>query len=290
MVKPSISDIFELYRQDYIVFKNQSAKTEENHMICGRALVRHFGDIHASELTFEMIRDWKIQLSKSRTQATVRNYIIKLRVTLAYAKKRGYEVIDPETIPVPQRADIVPEYITPEEVQQLIDSWDNVCQSRVKKIRSKAMISLLYGSGIRVSELISLDQSQIINDSFTVVGKGGKARLCFVDDRTSRLLKAYLRLRKDNHPALFVTEHKYCRIKAETVQMSVRCAARRAGINRHITPHTLRHSFATDFIRHNGNVRHLQELLGHSSLETTAHYAHVVNEDLRKSFEAHHTT
>lgn len=290
MIGPSISDIFELYRQDYIVFKNQSAKTEENHMICGRALVRHFGDIPAGDLTFEMIRDWKNYLSKNRTEATVRNYIIKLRVTLAYARKRVFEVIDPETIPVPQRADIVPEYITPEEVQALIDSWCGCRQSRVKVIRSQAMISLLYGSGIRVSELINLDQAHIINDSFTVVGKGGKARLCFVDERTSDLLRAYLRLRRDNHQALFVTEDKHVRIKPETVQCSVRSAAKRAGINRHITPHTLRHSFATDFIRHNGNVRHLQELLGHKSLETTAHYAHVVNEDLRKSFEAHHTT
>lgn len=279
--KPLISEIFELYRQDYIVFKNQSPKTEENHLICGRALVCYFGDIAINDITFAMVRDWKNHLSKKRSQATVRNYIIKLRVVLAFAKARGFEVIDPETIPVPQRADIVPQFVTAEEVQRMIDL--------TTRVRCKAIISLLYGSGIRLSELLALDKSQIINDSFTIVGKGGKARLCFVDRRTSNLLRQYYAARTDNHPAVFVSSHGNGRMTATNVQLAVRNAAKKAGIDRHVTPHTLRHAFATNFGLNNGNVRHLQELLGHASLDTTAHYMHVVNEDLRRSYDRFHT-
>lgn len=275
-----LSEAFEMYRNDYIIFKNQSPKTEENHMICGRALLCYFGDIPVEDITFSMVRDWKNHLSKKRTQATVRNYIIKLRVVLAYVRKRGYTVLDPDTIPVPQRADIVAQYVVAAEVQRMIDS----CY----RLRTKTIISLLYGSGIRISELISLDRGQIINNSFTIVGKGGKARLCFVDERTSRLLAEYLRRRKDNHPALFVSQSG-CRMSATNIQLSVSTAARNADIHRHVTPHTLRHGFATNFGINNGNVRHLQELLGHQSLDTTAHYMHVVNEDLRKSYNQFHT-
>lgn len=280
MNRLSIAEAFELYRTDYIVFKNQSPKTEENHRICGLALVRYLGDIDISTLTFEQVRDWKTYLLKSRSEATVRNYIIKLRVVLHYLRLRGYQCLDPSSIPVPQRRDTVVTFLTDDEVRRMI--------AVAPTIRGKAIISLLYGSGIRLSELLSLDKAQIVNDSFTIVGKGGKARLCFVDRRTSLLLAAYLSLRRDNHPALFVSCHK-TRCTPTNVQLMVRNAAKKAGIDRSVSPHTLRHSFATNFSRNNGNMRHLQVLMGHSSLETTAHYAHVVNEDLRKAYNAFHT-
>lgn len=281
--KLTISQAFSMYRYDYIAMKNQSAKTEENHIICGRALVKYFNDIPVNELTFHMVRDWKMELSKKRSQATVRNYIIKLRVVLAFLKKHGYDCLDPETIPIPQRADTIAQYVTSDEVARMLKV--------TRRARSRAIISLLYGAGIRLSELISLDKSQIIEDSFSIVGKGGKARLCFIDERTHDLLAEYLETRSDNHAALFVSTQKPIgRMTATNIQLIVKTAALKAGIDRHVTPHTLRHAFATNFGRNNGNVRHLQVLMGHSSLETTAKYMHVVNEDLRKAYLSAHTT
>lgn len=284
-----LSELFETYRLDFIVFKNQSRKTEENHLICMRAAINFFGDIHIDELSFPMVRDWKTHLSKHRTDATVRNYIIKLRVVLRFAQKRGYKALDPDTIPVPKRVDIVAQYVTAEEVQAMIDSCTTRYTRETECMRSKAIISMLYGSGIRLSELISLDKSQIINGTFTVVGKGGKARLCFIDTRTEVLLGAYLSLRTDNHAALFFSRLGTGRMVSTNIQVTVRAAAKRAGIDRHVTPHTLRHAFATNFIVNNGNVRHLQTLLGHKSLETTAQYAHVTNPDLKKAYDAFHS-
>lgn len=277
-----LSELFELYRTDYIVFTNQSVKTEENHTICKRALIAFFGDVYIEDITFAMVRDWKTYLSKKRSQATVRNYIIKLRVVLAFAKRRGYKTLDPDTIPIPQRVDTVAQYVTSEEVERMINA--------TRRIRSKAIISLLYGSGIRLSEFLSLNKSQLINNTFTVVGKGGKARLCFVDYRTETLINEYQKTRKDNHAALFVsTQGTTGRMTATNVQLIVKTAAMKAGIDRHVTPHTLRHAFATNFIHNNGGVRHLQVLMGHSSLDTTAHYAHVIDEDLQRSYQLSHT-
>lgn len=285
MTKPnleplSVSEAFELYRSNYIVFKNQSRKTEENHLICGRSFALFTNNKEVTAITFGDVRDWKIELSKKRSQATVRNYIIKLRVVLAFLQKQGYPVLDPVTIPVPQRQDTVVSFMTSQEVARMIDV--------APTLKCKAIISLFYGSGIRVSELIQLDKAHMVDNSFTIIGKGGKARLCFVDGRSEAYLSLYLATRTDNHPALFLSRIG-TRMAANNIQVSIRTVARQAGIDRHITPHTLRHSFATNFLKNNGNMRYLQEMLGHSSMETTAHYAHTTNFDLKRAYESHHS-
>jgi site-specific recombinase XerD len=227
-----------------------------------------------------MVSKWKEHLCKTRCNATVRNYIIKLRVVLDYQYKQGTDCLNPETIPVPQRSDTVPAFITKEEVAKLIDAS--------LRVRSKAIISLLYSSGIRVSELVNLNRADIKDDSFTVIGKGGKARLCFIDKRTKDYINEYLNKRTDNHPALFISSQQVKRMNPTNVQLIVRKAACRADLG-HITPHTLRHSFATNLLRGNCNVRYVQELLGHASLQTTQMYTHVVNEDLHRIYTEHHT-
>jgi integrase/recombinase XerD len=145
----------------------------------------------------------------------------------------------------------------------------------------------LYGSGIRVGELISINRADLHDRSFTVIGKGGKVRLCFYDNRSEELINRYLSIREDNNPALFVTNGT--RMTSGGVQEVFRQTAKRANLNKPITPHTMRHSFSTNFLRNNGNLRYLQELLGHSSLETTQMYTHVVNEDLRKMYTKYHS-
>lgn len=269
---------FERYRQDVIVFTNQSKKTEENHLVCLRALLIFFGDIDIEKLSFEMIRLWKSELTKIRSPDTVRNYVIKLRVVLSYCHRQGRPVLNPELLPIPKRRDKVPLFLTKEQVQLCIDS--------TSKIKNKTIVSLLYASGIRVSELCSLDIGEIHGETFTVVGKGGKARLCFLDGRTIYLLEQYLSSRGDNRAALFLSDTG-ARITPGTIQETFKSIRRRTGLAVH--PHTLRHSFATNLLSTNTNLFHVSKMLGHAQLSTTQQYLHVMDPDLQRIYREHHT-
>lgn len=243
-----------------------------------KALIVHFGDIQIDKLEFCLVRDWKLALEKSRSSETVRNYIIKLRVVLGYLRDRGVNCLSPEQLPVPKRTDKVPLYLDKDQVTKCINS---TC-----KIKNKAIVSLLYASGIRISELCKLNRGDIRNNSFSIVGKGGKARLCFIDCRTSILLDKYLKQRKDNNPALFLTEVGI-RISPAVIQSTFRSIRKRTGLAVH--PHTLRHSFATNLLQSNTNLYHVSKMLGHAQLSTTQQYLHVIDEDLREVYNSHHT-
>lgn len=281
-----LSEAFEVYRTDFIVFKNQSKRTEEAHQLTKKLLINFLGDMPLSALTFAQVRDWKIDLEKTRTPETVRMYVIRLRVVLYFLHQRGEDCLDGSTIPVPQRTDKVPNFISKEEVIQLIKACNTSRGSRINKLRNQAIISLLYASGIRVSELCALNRDDLHDRSFTVVGKGGKARLCFYDGRTDRLINTYLNARRDAQAALFVSDTTKQRITKGNIQFIFRNCCKRTGINCH--PHTLRHSFATNLLQNNCNMRYVQELLGHASLQTTQMYTHVVNRDLQAVYAQFH--
>lgn len=307
----TISEAFEAYRLDRIIFTNQSKKTEENHIVCMRSIISFLGDIKVKELSFEKVRNWKIYLEKTRSTETVRNYIIKLRVVLAYLDANGVEALKPEKVPVPQRGDKVPDFISKDQVAQLIEANDQI-KNKIRSARNKALISLLFCSGIRVSECCALNRSDIKDKSFTVIGKGNKARLCFIDDRTDELLKTYLDMRtngftvkwqvngketdriratyqSDNHPALFLEHRGKSRINPGMVQEIFKNSRKTAGIRVRCSPHTLRHSFATNLLKANTNLFYIQKFLGHRSLDTTRQYLHVIDPDLEDIYRSHHS-
>ena len=244
-------------------------------------LLAYFGDIQIETLNFDLIRRWKSDLSKTRTDNTVRGYIIKLRMVLKHARDSGIPVIDYETIPVPQRADTIPSYVSEEQVQKLIDFST--------RLRSKAIIALLYSTGVRVSELCSLNRDQVHDCRFSVIGKGGKVRICFIDKRACTYLKEYLQTRTDNHSALFISQTGK-RVTPTNVQLLVRLAAKNAGYGaKHITPHTIRHGFATNLMQNGMHIYKVQRLMGHSSIQTTEQYLHVTDPDLQMDFAKYHT-
>lgn len=288
-----ISEAFRFYAQDVIVFRNQSKKTEENHYVCMKALLVFFGDVPIESLNFQMVRLWKQALERSRSPQTVRNYMTRLRVVLAYLHKQGMPVIDPETLPLPKRGDRVPDFITKEDVAKLIEAVSRPAAGYVlqNRHRNALIISMLYASGIRVSELCGLDRADIREDgSFTVIGKGSRARLCFLDERSLGLLKAYLTIRNDNQAWLLISSQNGLRMTPGGVQEVFRLARKKAGFNIPVHPHTLRHSFATDLLRNNANIRYVQAMLGHRSLDTTMQYTHVVDQDLHRVYREYHKT
>lgn len=274
-----ISEAFKSYGSDVIAFKNQSRKTEENSVVTMRSLVSYFGDVDICTLTFEDIRNWKQCLDKNKKPQTVRNYIIKLRVVLKYLRAKGIDCLDPDSLPVPKKVDTIPKYLSKEEVETLI----KCCQT----VKQKAIVSMLYSSGLRVGELINLNRDDIKDSCFTVVGKGGYARLCFIDKRTDRLIKQYLYTRKDNLPALFLSETGI-RIRVSSIQEFFQRLSKWSGISVH--PHTLRHSFATNLLESNTNLYYVQRLMGHRSLQTTQQYLHSKDADLQRIYAKHHTT
>lgn len=277
-----ISEAFNMYKNDCMRMRRQSPRTEETHDYVSKNLSAFFKNKTIESLTIEDIRRWVECINKTRSSNTVRGYIIKLRRVLAYCQSRGIAVVDVDLVPVPQRADANPTFLTEEEVSRMISSAPN--------LRAKFVISLLYSSGIRLAEFTSLNRDQIYQRKFTVTGKGGKVRLCFIDSRTEKLMEQYLEARKDRSNALVVSFQSQERMTRTNVELLVKNAARRAGIVKHVTPHTLRHSYATNFLRNNGNMRYLSAMMGHRSLDTTMMYAHVVDNDLEEQYKKYHST
>lgn len=276
-----ISDAFDSYKKNYMVVRHQSIRILETHEVCKRQLVQFLGDKDMAEITIDDVARWEKWLNKSRCLNTVRNYITRLRVVADYMALLGLPSIKAALIPIPRREATVPAFLTPSEVEAMI-----ACSY---SLRNAFTISLLYSSGIRLSELIQLNRGQIVDRQFTVIGKGNKPRLCFIDERTEHLMEHYLRTREDRADALIISAQNKARMTPTNVQLLIRNSAMRAGITKKVTPHTLRHSFATNFLRNNGNMRYLSTMLGHASLDTTMMYAHVVDNDLKEQYKKYHT-
>jgi len=291
----TLSEAFELYRKDVIVYKNQSAKTEEMNQCAMKSIVAFLGDIPIAELEFDQVRKWTTDLRKTRTSNTVRGYILKLRVVLKYLKARGYECLDAEAVGIPKRDSRVVDYLEVDEVEAMLHAvfQRGPGYSKFKRYRNRAIIALMFSAGLRNGELCNMERTQIKDgvDSFTVIGKGNKPRVCFIDPITHRYIDEYLALRDDPYPALFVSEQQKGREKINpgVVQMVVKNAATKAGLDKNIHPHTLRHSFATDLLRNNTNIVYVKELLGHASIQVTMTYTHVVDEDLHQIHRLKHT-
>jgi site-specific recombinase XerD len=286
-----ITEAYEAYRTAVIVFQNQSVKTEDNLISSLRSLISFTGeDILVSALTFETVRSWKLWLDKKCSIGTTREYLGKLRVVLSHLERLGVDSLKADLIHLPKRENKPIDFLTKEEVSELIRvaGAKQRGYSAINRARNQAMISMLYGSGIRIGEMCKLDRDSIYQRTFTAYGKGNKSRIAFIDERTEKLLEEYLLLRKDSNSALFLATQSQKRLNPSGAQFLLRELGQKAKFTKPIHPHIFRHSFATNLLFSNTNMRHVQTLLGHSSLETTQLYAHVVNEDLKAIYDAKH--
>ena len=285
-----ISEAFDLYKTNYLLIKGLSKKVLADNDYVKERLVKVVGDKPVGNLTMDDVANWVVAIQKRklpdgtevmRKQNTMRNDLIRLKMVLKYMHLRGYKCLEPDLIPIPKREDTVRPYLTAEEVNSMIEN--------AYSLRNKFIVSFLYSSGVRLSEFLSLDRDSIVDRKFTVVGKGRKSRLCFIDERTEKLMHAYFATRHDDCPALVVSHVHKERMTATNVQLLIRNTAERAGITKKVSPHILRHSFATNFIQNNGNIRYLSTMLGHASINTTATYTHVVDNDLEYQYKAYHS-
>lgn len=285
-----ISEAFDAYKREYMIPKRFSKRVVEYHDYIKRKLIDVVGDKKINKLTLDDILDWMGQMKylmdaegekSERAPNTIRCDMQRIRGVLKYMYLKGEKCLNYQAIPVPKNYCVERCFLYEEEVQAMIDNAYN--------IRNKFVISLLYSSGIRLSELLSLNRGDIVNKTFSVIGKGNKMRICFIDERTEELMDDYLKTRSDDNPALIVSLLYKDRMSASNVQLLIRNSAKRAKIEKTVTPHILRHSFATNFLRNNGNIRYLSNLLGHANVATTMIYSHVVDNDLKNQYDQFHS-
>jgi site-specific recombinase XerD len=300
--------IVELKRQflEYLeIERGRSVKTIENY---DRYLKRFFEFSKAkvpSDVNEEQVRAFRLYLHRQagtkvggRTEPmkkrTQNYYLIALRAFLKFLRKRGVSSLSPEIIELAKVSERSLDLISAGELTRLLDA---PVKDTIEGMRDRAALELLFSTGLRISELcsLSIDDVDLSRDEFSVRGKGDKVRVVFLSDNAKFAIKNYLSARKDMDDALFVRYGKKAhlgedaRITPRTVQRLLKHYAAKAGITRKVTPHVIRHSFATDLLSNGADLRSVQALLGHAHIGTTQIYTHVTDAHLREVHKKFHT-
>jgi site-specific recombinase XerD len=296
-----LSELVADFVEDIEVGRGRSIKTAENYHLYLERLIEFAGDIKADKVTAELVRKWRLWLNRyvndqgKRLESKTQNYhLIALRSFLKYCAKRDIKTLSPEKVELSKSVRKQVSFLTSEEVEQMFTAVDT---SNTTGLRDKAILELLFSSGLRVSELCNIkrDHINLKRQEFMVRGKGQKDRPVFISDEASVAIRDYLAARHDKSPALFVTSaaadgDESPPLVPRTVQRIVAKYARRAGITKHVSPHTMRHSFATDLLMNGADLRSVQAMLGHSDISTTQVYTHVTDQHLREVHEQFHHT
>ncbi|MGH7196155.1 MAG: site-specific tyrosine recombinase/integron integrase [Candidatus Saccharimonadales bacterium] len=285
------------------VEQNRAQKTAENYHLYLMRLIEFADDITIENIDDELVRKWRLWLARFQdehgqplSKLTQTYHLIALRSFLKYCLKRGFTTLSPDKIELPRVKRKQVSFLSEDELKRL---FGEIKTDTLLGLRDRAIIALLYSSGLRVSELVKLDRSHINlqRREFMVRGKGQKDRLVFIDDAAAELLNTYLVARTDNLVPLFIrygghekVDHSgdFGRLTPRSIQRIVERYARLAGITKKVTPHTLRHSFATDLLRNGADLRSVQTLLGHSNIATTQIYTHVTDPHLREVHQRFH--
>lgn len=290
-----MADIKQLLKEylDYLeIEKNRSPKTRENYE---HYLVSFFENQKIQkigDLTLESIRDFRLALARQKDlkKVTQAYYVIAIRNFLKYLVKKDYEVVSPEKIELPKISQRQIDIIELADLERLLKAPEG---NHIRGLRDKAILELLFSTGLRLSELCKLDRYlDLKRGELSIRGKGDKLRVVFVSDAARDAVKEYLGKRNDAEDSLFVSLNKSGKvigtITPRSVQRLVNFYARKAGITNRITPHGLRHLFATDLLINGADLRSVQELLGHSSITTTQVYTHLTNKHLKEIHETFH--
>jgi len=296
----NIESLIKDYLDHLEIEKNRSVHTRENYerylkVFLGFAKIKHPKDINA-----ELIREFRIHLARISSageggrlkKITQTYYIIALRNFLKYLEKRGIETVPPHTIELPKIPSRQIEIISYQDLERLLAAPQG---NDLRGLRDKAILETLFSTGLRLSELCALNRYMNMDSGeISVRGKGGKVRVVFLAPSTGQAIKNYLEKRGDPHEALFISLSKskspkvIGRIIPRAVQRLVAYYTKKAGIQERVTPHMLRHLFATDLLSNGADLRAVQELLGHSNISTTQIYTHVTNKELREIHKAFH--
>jgi site-specific recombinase XerD len=257
------------------------------------------------DINLELVRRYRLYLAHLRTRdgvqlkrVTQSYHIVALRAFLRYLLvQRDIPTLSPDKIELPKQSSRSIAFLKPEQIERLLDSPQI---SNIIGLRDRAILETLFSTGLRVSELVNLnrDQLDLERKEFGVKFKVNKLRVVFLSDTAAQWIERYLRSRQDNFKPLF-TRHsgkvdtqksgEKMRLTARSIQRIVARYAKRSGLPIEATPHTLRHSFATDLLISGADIRSVQEMLGHESIRTTQVYTHVTNRHLKEVHKAFHS-
>lgn len=283
---------------EYIeIERGRAVKTVENY---DHYLTRYFSQMgikSVKDITESNIREFRMWLNRqpgvsgSMKRRTQNYYLIALRAFLKFLRKREIECISPERIELAKLPERSLDLITNAELDRLMQATLGTDE---KSLRDRAILEMLFSTGLRVSELCALNSDiDLTRDELSVRGKGDKVRVVFLSSEAKEAVRAYLKGRKDMEEALFVNisaigKKEPTRLTPRGVQLIMKKYATKAGITKKVTPHVLRHSFATDLLSNGADIRSVQALLGHASINTTQIYTHVTDAHLREVHKKFH--
>ncbi|MEK7644341.1 MAG: tyrosine-type recombinase/integrase [Patescibacteria group bacterium] len=299
--------------------KNRSMLTIRNYEFYLGRFIGWLGDKAPSAITADKVREYRLWLNRlvdvhdTPLKKNTQNYhLIALRSFLKYLAKRDVATLIPEKIELMRMPDREVSFLDGSDLNRILEAPLKNAEADVKsnpliKYRDKSILELLFSTGLRVSELAGLkkDSLNLNKDEFTIFGKGRKSRVVFISEQARYWLKKYLGARRDLNPYLFVSHDRRggatVKVKtkgkaesddhpltARSIERSVQKYARLAGITKPVTPHTLRHSFATDLLQNGADIRSVQTMLGHSSITTTQIYTHITDKELRNIHKKFH--
>ncbi len=280
---------------EYIeIEKGRSLKTVENY---DRYLTRFvaFGELkRPSQIDDDVVRRFRLHINREELKKNTQNYyLIALRSFLKYLAKQGVASLPPDRIELAKTGARELELVTSNELTRLLAGPKG---EEEKALRDRAILELFFSTGLRVSELCSLNRDlDLSRDEFSIRGKGQKIRLVFLSPTAKEAIKAYLKKRKGLYEeALFTNvseinkESKSGRLTSRSIERIVKKYAVEAGISKKVTPHTLRHAFATDLLRNGADIRSVQMMLGHANVATTPVYTHVTDSQLKEVHQKFH--
>jgi site-specific recombinase XerD len=277
----TILEAFIRYDQE-LQAQGLSEKTRKNYRTALNSLMAAVGDIPIEFITFDVVTRWQLTMrSRGMQPSTIKGNLCRLREVLKYLRRQGYKVIDSRDIDLPKVPKKDPVWLEFNEVDQLL----NVIESK----RDRALISALFASGARISELLQLNRDSIKGHEAHIIGKGDKPGVIYFDERSLYLINDYVDSRKDQLTPLFVSG-QYRRITVSRVEQLLHTYTDMAGIDKNVTPHVLRHSFASDLKLNGADIYDISKLLRHKQISTTMMYAHIKEEKNQANYEKYHSS
>ncbi len=291
---------------EYIeIEKGRSLKTVENYEHYLSRFGEDMGIKKVSGINEDVLREFRLKLNRAsgvkvRGQSagtmkknTQNYYMIALRSFLKYCRKRNISTVSPDVIELAKVGARHLDLISTEELNRLIKAPD---LSSLKGLRDRALIELFFSTGLRLSELCSLNRDlDLSKDEFSIRGKGEKVRVVFLSDDAKLAIRNYLKARKDMAEPMFIdvaingVSRDDRRLTPRSIERIVKHYAIKAGISKKVTPHVLRHSFATNLLSNGADIRSVQMMLGHANIATTQVYTHITDKQLREVHKKFHS-